>query len=91
MKAAKAAAVKMFCVRSKGGECEFTSIAKRKKKKNHWAAAVQFWGDYLLSAITRANCDWEAQVITAALPLAHQPFFPREGQRFSSPGHTQII
>lgn len=26
----------------------------------------------------------------AALPLAHQPFFPREGQRFSSPGHTQI-
>lgn len=36
LKAAKAAAVKMFCVRSKGGECEFTSIAKRKKKKkNH--------------------------------------------------------
>lgn len=33
LKAAKAAAVKMFCVRSKGGECEFTSIAKRKKKK----------------------------------------------------------
>lgn len=33
LKAAKAAAVKMFCVRSKGGECEFTSIAKRKKKQ----------------------------------------------------------
>lgn len=39
--------------------------------------------------MARANCDREAQV-TAALPLAHQPFFPREGQ-FSSPGHTQII
>lgn len=32
LKAAKAAAVKMFCVRSEGGECEFTRIAKRKKK-----------------------------------------------------------
>lgn len=89
MKAAKCSSENVICVRSKGGGYEFTSIAKR--KKNHWAAAVQFWGDYLLSAITRANSDWEAQVITAALPLAHQPFFPREGQRFSSPGHTQII
>lgn len=32
LKAAKAAAVEMLCVRSKGGECEFIRIAKRKKK-----------------------------------------------------------
>lgn len=32
LKAAKAAAVEMLCVRSKGGGCEFTSIAKRKEK-----------------------------------------------------------
>lgn len=32
LKAAKAAAVEMLCVRSKGSECEFTRIAERKKK-----------------------------------------------------------
>lgn len=31
LKAAKAAAVEMLCVRSKGSECEFTRIAERKK------------------------------------------------------------
>lgn len=56
LKAAKAAAVEMLCVRSKGGECEFIRIAKR--KKNYSAAAVRFWGwGYLLSAMTRANSD----------------------------------
>lgn len=38
LKTAKAAAVEILCVRSKGGGCEFTSIAKRKKKYS--AAAV---------------------------------------------------
>lgn len=90
LKAAKAAAVKMFCVRSEGGECEFTRIAKRKKKSTQ-QLLFSSGGIICLSAMTRANSDREAQVITAALPLAHQPFFPREGQRFSSPGHTQII
>ena len=42
LKAAKAAAVEMLRVRSKGGICESTSIAKR--KKNYSAAAVRFWG-----------------------------------------------
>lgn len=56
LKAAKAAAVEMLCVRSKGSECEFTRIAER-KKKNYSAAAVRFWGDYLLNAMTRANSD----------------------------------
>lgn len=32
LKAAKAAAVEMLCVRLKGSECEFTRIAERKKK-----------------------------------------------------------
>lgn len=55
LKAAKAAAVEVLCVRPKGCGCEFTSRAKRKKKYS--AAVVQFWGDYLLSAMTRANSD----------------------------------
>lgn len=55
LKAANAAAVEMLCVRSKGGGCEYTSIAKR--KKNYSAAAVHFWGNYLHSAMTRANSD----------------------------------
>lgn len=33
LKAANVAAVEMLCVRPKGCECDFTSIAKRKKKK----------------------------------------------------------
>lgn len=33
----------------------------------------------------------DSAATAAALPRAHQPFFPRGGQTFSSPGHTQII
>lgn len=32
-------------------------LVEPKEKKKYSAAVVQFWGDYLLSAMTRANSD----------------------------------
>lgn len=71
---------------AKGWGCGFTSVAK---EKHCPATAAEFWvlclepwpGQVLVSSAATA----------AALPRAHQPFFPRGGQTFSSPGHTQII
>lgn len=56
LKAAKAAAVEMLCVRSKGSG-GVNLLVEPKEKKDYSAAAVRFWGNYRLSAMTRANLD----------------------------------